>query len=88
MMRLFTHLRSRKVPINCRTPSEESTRVTTREKLEWGGYILVLTFLCGGLQLAQFYVTSAVNVNKGVGEELARRRASEKNHSLVGDTTV
>ena len=87
-MRLSRLLQAKRfVPINCRTPSPESTKVTGREKLEWAAYVVALTLMCGGVQLLQFYVTSAVNVNKGVGEELSRRRRSE-NSSSPSDSTV
>lgn len=75
------------MPINCRTPSLESTRVTGREKLEWFGYVAALTLIFGGIQLAQFYVTSAVNVNKNVGEELSRRRSIKEDHQIHHDSS-
>ena len=66
-----------RVPINCRTPTPESTRLSGREKLEWAAFIAVLTIIPVGLQLQQFYSTSAVNVNKQVHEEMSRRRTEQ-----------
>jgi hypothetical protein len=88
-LKLFSNQRKINVPINCRTPSPESTRVTGKEKLEWAGYVVALTLIFGGIQLAQFYVTSAVNVNKNVGEELSRRRCmkTEEDHHIHHDSS-
>jgi hypothetical protein len=74
-MRLFS---KRFVPINCRTPSVESTKLTRKEKLEWAAFIAVLTIIPVGVQLWQFYATSSVVVNRGVAEELARRRGQNE----------
>ena len=73
----------RKVPINCRTPTVESTKLTRKEKLEWAGFIAFLTIVPLGVQMWQFYATSAVVVNKGVAAELARRPVDS-----VHDTTL
>jgi hypothetical protein len=63
----------RRVPFNCRTPTQESTKLSDREKLEWAGFIALLTVVPIGFQLWQFYATSSVVVNQGVAEELSRR---------------
>jgi hypothetical protein len=73
MFRSVKFLAKRPVPINCRKPTEESTRLTRREKLDWAGYIAILTIVPIGLQLWQFNATSAVRVNADVMEELGRR---------------
>lgn len=69
------------MPINCRTPTGESTKLTSREKLEWAAFIAFLTIVPVGVQLWQFYATSAVVVNRDVAAELARRNAPEQIHS-------
>ena len=79
--RVVSRLAPRKVPINCRTPTVESTKLTSREKLEWAAFIAFLTVVPVGVQLWQFYATSAVVVNRGVAEELARRNAPEQMHT-------
>ena len=63
----------RRVQVNCRTPTVDSTKLSLKEKLDWVAYIAILTVIPVGLQLKQFYATSAYNVNKEVNEELARR---------------
>jgi len=68
----------RKVPINCRTPTAESTKLTSRERKEWVGFIALLTIVPLGMQVWQFYATSAMVVNEGVAAELARRPGPEK----------
>ena len=73
----------RQVPINCRKPTEESTRLTRREKLDWAAYIAVLTIVPVGLQLWQFYATSATRVNLDVMEELSRRQSEH----VIGQAT-
>lgn len=68
----------RTVPINCRTPTPESTRLTSREKLEWVAFIAVLTVVPVGFQLWQFEATSATTVNRAVMDELARKGEQAK----------
>jgi hypothetical protein len=82
MLRATSRLLRREVPVNCRRPTEESTRVTLSEKRDWLLFIAVLTVVPGGLILWQFDATSAVEVNKAVKEEMNRRRQS------LGDSTV
>ena len=67
----------RLVPINCRKPTEEDVKLSTREKLDWVGYILILTIVPVGIQLWQFSATSATRVNADIMDELARRRQSD-----------
>ena len=74
------------MPINCRTPSVESTKLTPREKLEWAAFIAVLTIVPIGVQLYQFYATSAVAVNRDVAKELARRPPRDSNEVRNGAT--
>lgn len=81
-------LAKRAVPVNCRTPSVESTRLTGREKLEWAGFIALITVIPIGIQLWQFYMTSAVVVNKEVAAELARRRPAETTTAPDGRTKI
>jgi hypothetical protein len=71
---LAKYAAKRKVPYNCRTPSVESTKLTIKEKIEWAAFIAFLTVVPVGVQLWQFYATSAVVVNEGVAAELARRQ--------------
>ena len=70
----IVQLAKRTVPVNCRTPTVESTAVTRREKFEWAVFIAVLTVVPVGFQLWQFHATSATTVNREVMDELARNR--------------
>ena len=65
------HLK-RVVPVNCRTPTAESQRLTSKEKWDWVKFIAIMTVVPIGLQLWQFHETSAITVNKAVNDEIAR----------------
>ena len=83
-------LAKRTVPINCRTPTAESTAVTRREKIEWAVFIAVLTVVPVGFQLWQFHATSATNVNRQVMDELSRNReqVSPASHHRKSELTL
>lgn len=80
---IFRFAKKRVVPINCRTPSRESTQLTRREKLEWVAFIAILTIVPVGFQVWQFDATSATRVNKAVMDELGRRDQHDQSSTVV-----
>ena len=77
------------VPVNCRTPTAESQRLTFKEKIDWVKFIIVLTIVPIGLQLWQFNETSAVTVNRAVNEEISRAGGHRpRSGRSGGDSTV
>jgi len=78
----------RVVPINCRTPTRESTQVTRREKLEWAAFIAILTIVPVGFQLWQFDATSATSVNQAVMEELGRKHHQSEISSAAANSKI
>lgn len=84
---MFFFLRSpllrRFVPVNCRTPTAESTRLSLAEKRDWALFVLAITIVPGSLLMWQFDSTSAMTVNQQVREELARRRTTSYDDPTV-----